>query len=545
MLRQPVVSPPHEHNLGQAELDQSSKEVHDPNSGASAGQIKPKKRRPLIRSPSRDKLIKLLLQQPRGAGMEDRSGGTGHEHEHAQSHERPKQSDMANHKKDGLGIPAEAAALAASASASAAADSLVVIPLIVFTFNRAPNLKQTMDSLLLHRPEGKTHLNPIFISQDGDDEATRSVAMGFVNNLGADPKLNDIHYLNFHWETSGVQVEQQHMMWTTYYKIATHYGFALTQVLDGGIKALPDVEGSVAAPSPAPGAPAGSSSSPSPAAAGNGNHYDHVILIEDDMEVSLDFYSYFRRTRRILDSDPSLLCVSAWNDNGRRALVGRPEQLYRSECFPGLGWMINRRVWDELKSSWAKGFWDDWLREPKQRKGRSCVFPEMNRVFTFGEKGSSALVGQRACAAICVCLMRGLLTFLSFLCSFSSRSLSSSLPLSGQFYDQYLRGIILNSSPIRWDSEPLDYLSSKQNYRRFLWEKISRAKEIAAAEIEGQSAVRQGEFRIRYENTQQLDSILRKETGMTGASEPYRMRGRLLTLCSSSPPPSSLPSQKT
>jgi hypothetical protein len=24
-------------------------------------------------------------------------------------------------------------------------------------------------------------------------------------------------------------------------------------------------------------------------------------------------------------------------------------------------------------------FWDDWLREPEQRKGRACIIPEVNR----------------------------------------------------------------------------------------------------------------------------------------------------------------------
>lgn len=189
----------------------------------------------------------------------------------------------------------------------------------------------------------------------------------YATNANKNPLWNDIHYLNFHWETAGVQVEPQHHQWTTYYKIATHYGWALTQVMDGGIKH--DGTGT-----------------------NNGFKHDHVILIEDDMQIAPDFYSYFRQMRHLLDSDPSLLCVSAWNDNGRRPLVASSTQLYRSECFPGLGWLLNRRIWNEMRVKWPKGFWDDWLREPPQRNGRSCIFPEMNRVYTFGEKGSSASV---------------------------------------------------------------------------------------------------------------------------------------------------------
>ena len=44
----------------------------------------------------------------------------------------------------------------------------------------------------------------------------------------------------------------------------------------------------------------------------------------------------------VLDADPSLLCVSSWNDNGQAQFVADPEALYRSDFFPGLGWMLNK-----------------------------------------------------------------------------------------------------------------------------------------------------------------------------------------------------------
>jgi alpha-1,3-mannosyl-glycoprotein beta-1,2-N-acetylglucosaminyltransferase len=34
-------------------------------------------------------------------------------------------------------------------------------------------------------------------------------------------------------------------------------------------------------------------------------------------------------------------------------------------------------------------FWDEYLRTPEVRRGRSCIFPEINRVKTFGKQGSS------------------------------------------------------------------------------------------------------------------------------------------------------------
>ena len=77
----------------------------------------------------------------------------------------------------------------------------------------------------------------------------------------------------------------------------------------------------------------------------------------DDLDVAPDFYSYFSSTYDLLLKDPTLWCVSAWNDNGKGSLVDVKEgqqTLYRSDFFPGLGWMITRKLWDELEPKWPK-----------------------------------------------------------------------------------------------------------------------------------------------------------------------------------------------
>jgi hypothetical protein len=49
----------------------------------------------------------------------------------------------------------------------------------------------------------------------------------------------------------------------------------------------------------------------------------------------------------------------------------------RSSFFPGLGWMVGRRVWEELGPLWPDAYWDDWLREPARQKGREILRPEV------------------------------------------------------------------------------------------------------------------------------------------------------------------------
>ena len=54
-----------------------------------------------------------------------------------------------------------------------------------------------------------------------------------------------------------------------------------------------------------------------------------------------------------ISQDHTLYAVSAWNDNGKAKHVHDPKVLYRTDFFPGLGWMTSRRVWEELSAKWT------------------------------------------------------------------------------------------------------------------------------------------------------------------------------------------------
>ena len=143
-----------------------------------------------------------------------------------------------------------------------------------------------------------------------------------------------------------------------------------------------------------PGAPPGGARVPAPglpvAAA-------RVIVLEEDLEVSPDFFDLFAAAAAVLAADSrarggpgSLLGASAWNDNGQAGHARDARALVRADFFPGLGWMLDRATWDELGPKWPKGYWDDWLREPAQRKGRFFIRPEVSRSRTFGRTGVSS-----------------------------------------------------------------------------------------------------------------------------------------------------------
>lgn len=209
--------------------------------------------------------------------------------------------------------------------------SLPTIPILVMSCNRADYLKTTLSNLFKYRPSENF---PIIISQGCGDSA--------VANFLKDEYGNNVVALQHH-RKEGVQ---------PYFAIAQHYGWALSQIFSV-------------------------------------MNYDSVIIVEDDLEISVDFFSYFIATYPILRSDPSLYCVSSWNDNGMGEVVRDPKAIYRTEVFPGLGWMMTKSLWSEIASQWPDRYWDEFMRLPNIRKDRACLFPEISRNRNIGKRGTS------------------------------------------------------------------------------------------------------------------------------------------------------------
>lgn len=222
-----------------------------------------------------------------------------------------------------------------------------------------------------------------------------------------------------------------------YYKIASHYKFALTELFD--------IRG-----------------------------YGKVIILEDDMEIALDFFEYFEVMSTVLDKDESVVAVSSWNDNGQEQFVSDSEALYRSDFFPGLGWMLTRKFWDELSPKWPDAYWDDWLRLSSNRKDRHFIHPEVCRTYNFGEHGSSM----------------------------------------GQFYYKYLMPIKLNEVLVDWKSKDLSFLE-EERFDRAFGGFIANAILIPNLEGNGLQMVEsaKGDVKIVY-NSQRHFQVLARQFGV-------------------------------
>lgn len=286
----------------------------------------------------------------------------------------------------------------------------VVIPILVIACDRV-TIKRSLDRLIQYRPSAE--LYPIIVSQDCGHAETARVIDSYGDQVThiSQPDLSDI------------RVRPEHRKFQGYYKIARHYRWALNQVF-------------------------------------NTFSQSTVVIVEDDLEVAPDFFEYFRALYPILRSDPTLWCVSAWNDNGRDALVdpGKAELLYRTDFFPGLGWMLLKDMWDELEPKWPSAFWDDWMRQPEQRKDRSCIRPEISRTITFGRKGVSL----------------------------------------GQFFDQYLRYIKLNTDFVPFTKQDLSYLLKEKYDENFIKEVYSAPLVKIEDLQQGGSLKGIGPYRVQY-----------------------------------------------
>ncbi|WAR29863.1 MGAT1-like protein [Mya arenaria] len=154
-------------------------------------------------------------------------------------------------------------------------------------------------------------------------------------------------------------------------------------------------------------------------------NHSAVIIVEDDLDISPDFYEYFAATFRVLHQDSSLWCVSA--------------------------------------------FWDDWMRHPDQRQGRSCIRPELSRTSTFGKKGVS----------------------------------------KGLFFEKHLKFIQLNDKVVPFTQRDLSYLI-KENYDPKFVQYIYNLPEVTASEVKAQSKKALPEVRVTYKTKEQFKDAAKK-----------------------------------
>lgn len=129
------------------------------------------------------------------------------------------------------------------------------------------------------------------------------------------------------------------------------------------------------------------------------NHsHDFAIFVEEDLVFAPDFLALFRSTVWLLEEDPSLWCISAWNDHGFAISVWDECRLFRTSYFPGLGFLLPRAAWLELRLQWPSAptmGWDYWMRTAFRRADKECIVPEVPRSHHASKKGASIVTDKQ------------------------------------------------------------------------------------------------------------------------------------------------------
>ncbi|GLH00155.1 Alpha-1,3-mannosyl-glycoprotein 2-beta-N-acetylglucosaminyltransferase [Gryllus bimaculatus] len=187
---------------------------------------------------------------------------------------------------------------------AAGVGGVPAVAVLVLACNRV-TVRKCLDQLLTYRPSPE-HF-PIIVSQDCKHTPTADALTAYGSRISLIQQPDQ----------SEIDVPPREKKFRGYFNIARHYGWALNQTFFHF-------------------------------------NFQTVIIVEDDLDVAPDFFEYFSATLPLLRRDPTLWCVSAWNDNGKAALVDEnaADLLYRTDFFPGLGWMLTRETWAELAPKW-------------------------------------------------------------------------------------------------------------------------------------------------------------------------------------------------
>lgn len=301
------------------------------------------------------------------------------------------------------------------------------IGVAVITCKRPQYLSRAMDSFL--HAQRNPEKFPIVISQDGHDAAmTQLVQSKFV-------ATGQAYHMHHDHDPNANSIAKRFggsKMALGYVYIAQHFGFVMRRMFD-------DFD------------------------------FQSVIFLEEDLEVSRDFFSYFGTMEPLLRNDPDLFCVSAWNDLGYQTHVQDPKAAYRTDFFPGLGWMMDKAMWGEVRDRWAVAYWDEFMRRKDVRKGRHCIRPEISRSFTFGEEGVSV----------------------------------------GQFFKQHLAKIKLNDVDVDWKDQDNRMLASAEAFDNYLRERLRAATPVSLSDIEQYSG-KSETLRIEYDDAHYKATVAKK-----------------------------------
>nr|XP_045613289.1 protein O-linked-mannose beta-1,2-N-acetylglucosaminyltransferase 1-like [Procambarus clarkii] len=120
---------------------------------------------------------------------------------------------------------------------------------------------------------------------------------------------------------------------------------------------------------------------------------DKFIILEEDLILAPDFFSFMQQTSVLLEvEEDSLYGVSAFSHLSSSHTSSDLTRLQRVTSFPSCGWMTTRTFLTETLPKWlpvyATADWDFWMGTPLVRGARELVLPEVSRTSHGGMLGA-------------------------------------------------------------------------------------------------------------------------------------------------------------
>ncbi|EGC37158.1 hypothetical protein DICPUDRAFT_91685 [Dictyostelium purpureum] len=121
----------------------------------------------------------------------------------------------------------------------------------------------------------------------------------------------------------------------------------------------------------------------------NNKTLDKVIFLEDDLIMAPDSLQYFKHLSKLMDYDPSIFSISAWNDNGFKwnvdnlqSSIDNKFSFRRQEHFGGLGFLTSQKVYKrKIEPKWKTETSLPWdvVIQSAFGKSDSSIYPEIPR----------------------------------------------------------------------------------------------------------------------------------------------------------------------
>ena len=109
--------------------------------------------------------------------------------------------------------------------------------------------------------------------------------------------------------------------------------------------------------------------------------FQYIVFIEDDLAISPNFVRYMRWGRRVMEVDPTVAVVSAWNDNAVPEVKLNPSLVFKTHQFMGLGWAVSANNAQMFAASLSTSPWDTAVSKLMAKQGLVSIFPQFPRVY--------------------------------------------------------------------------------------------------------------------------------------------------------------------